>query len=63
MIQRGVTLGKVEQRLSTYTQEMKNKEHYNYVIINNSENFDDSIKVLTSIIDSEVSDFHITRTS
>lgn len=42
---------------------MKNKEHYDYVIINNSENFDDSIKVLTSIIDSEVSDFHITRTS
>lgn len=63
MIQRGDTLDKVEQRLSTYPQEMKNKKHYDYIIRNNSVRFDDSIKVLTSIIDFEVSDFHIIRTT
>lgn len=58
MIQRGDTIEKVQQRLKTYTQEMKNKEYYDYVIRNNSGKFDESIKVLTSIIESEVSRLH-----
>ncbi|MGN7329806.1 guanylate kinase [Bacillus altitudinis] len=63
MIQRGDTLDKVEQRLSTYHHEMKNKEHYDYVVRNNSGKFNDSIKVLTSIIESEVSQLHSIRTT
>ncbi|MBS4747469.1 guanylate kinase [Bacillus altitudinis] len=63
MIQRGDTLDKVEQRLSTYHHEMKNKEHYDYVVRNNSGKFNDSIKVLTSIIESEVSELHSIRTT
>lgn len=63
MIQRGDTLDKVEQRLSTYHHEMKNKEHYDYVVRNNSGKFNDSIKVLTSIIESEISELHSIRTT
>ncbi|WP_152614386.1 guanylate kinase [Bacillus pumilus] len=55
MIKRGDTLDTVEQRLSTYHQEMKNKEHYDYVVRNNSGKFNESTKVLTSIIKAEVS--------
>ncbi|MGM0968631.1 MAG: guanylate kinase [Bacillota bacterium] len=63
MIQRGDTLDKVEQRLSSYHKEMKNKEYYDYVIRNNSGKFNGSIKVLTSIIESEVSELHSIRTT
>ncbi|MEH6872347.1 guanylate kinase [Bacillus safensis] len=55
MINRGDTLDKVEQRSSTYPQEMKNKEHYDYVVRNNSGKFNETTKVLSSIVKAEVS--------
>lgn len=58
MIQRGDTLDKVEQRLSTYHHEMKNKEHYDYVVRNNSGKFNESMNVLSSIVFAEVSCLH-----
>lgn len=53
MIQRGDTLDKVEQRLRTYQQEMKNKTYYDYVIRNNHNRFRDTKEILEKIIVSE----------
>lgn len=58
MIQRGDTLDKIEQRLTTYHHEMKNKEHYDYVVRNNSGKFNESMKVLSSIVNAEISCLH-----
>lgn len=53
MIQRGDTLDKVEQRLSTYHHEMKNKKEYDYVIKNNHGMFDITKQIIEKIIESE----------
>ncbi|MGE6627855.1 guanylate kinase [Bacillus pumilus] len=53
MIQRGDTLDKVEQRLSTYQQEMENRKEYDYVIKNNQNMFDVTKQIIEKIIKSE----------
>lgn len=53
MIQRGDTLEKVEQRLSTYSEEMKNKTYYDYVIRNNHNRFRVTKEIIEKVIESE----------
>ncbi|MDM5298149.1 hypothetical protein QUF51_08250 [Bacillus pumilus] len=53
MINRGDTLDKVEQRLSAYHQEMKNKTYYDYVIRNNHNRFSITKEIIEKIIESE----------
>lgn len=53
MVKRGDALDKVEQRLNTYHQEMKNKTYYDYVIRNNHNRFRDTKEIIEKIIVSE----------
>ncbi|APJ11088.1 guanylate kinase [Bacillus safensis] len=53
MIQRGDTLDKVEQRLSTYHQEICNRKNYDYVIRNNYNKFRITKELIEKILESE----------
>lgn len=51
---RGDDEDKIKDRLVTYTEEIHNKKHYDYVIKNNKNKLNKTIEILNSIIKSEV---------
>ncbi|MFP3751627.1 guanylate kinase [Bacillus altitudinis] len=55
MIQRGDAFEKVEQRLSTYHQEIGNRKDYDYVIRNNNSMFSLTKEIIENILESEKS--------
>ncbi|NOL36783.1 guanylate kinase [Bacillus safensis] len=56
MIQRGHTYEQVEQRLSTYHEEIGNRKNYDYVIRNNYNRFNYTKGIISQIINSELND-------
>ncbi|PLR99525.1 guanylate kinase [Bacillus sp. T33-2] len=54
MLNRGDAEDKIASRLHTYNEELKNRKHYDYVIRNNSGQFENTRNIIMSIIESEV---------
>jgi guanylate kinase len=54
MKSRGDEEDKIQSRLNTYVEEIKNKVHYDYTIRNNSGKFEDTREIIRNIISSEV---------
>ncbi|WP_024428252.1 guanylate kinase [Bacillus safensis] len=53
MVERGDALEKVEQRLSTYHEEIGNRKNYDYVIRNNNSMFSVTKEIIEKILESE----------